>query len=214
MQIGRPEQDSRTFWGLDPSTNTGLVITNAQGEVLESVNVSSEPRDAPTAAAKAAKQQGPLRHPVKRMGMLTEKLRGFVIKHGRPSLVAIEDFGFTPKQGMDSIITTCFVGYEYRAFLYSLGISYIEIPPTSLKKFCGANKKEEILREVYARWGFRAGTNDQADAYVLSRIVLAAAGLIPPTNADQRAVLKKLNDDEFIATHVPADAAPGIFQKE
>lgn len=51
-----------------------------------------------------------------------------------------------------------------------------EIAPTALKKFAtgsGAAKKEQVMLEVFKRWGYSAPDNNCADAYALARFARA-----------------------------------------
>jgi hypothetical protein len=66
------------------------------------------------------------------------------------------------------------------------GLNWLEVPPTSLKKFAcgtaklpsGAKGKKEIIRNVRERWGFETSNHNIADAYVLARFGLGKDGVV------------------------------------
>ncbi len=207
-----PARVVNQVWGIDPSTDTGLIIMGAGAEVIHATNIQFDPRDKPSAEDRKAKKKGALRHPIDRALLYRSALLGGIERYGRPDLVVLEDFGFTRTQGVDTIITQCFIGFVLRQVLRELGIPYIEIPPTTLKKYIGASKKEEVMMKVLARWGYESRSNDQADAYVLARIGLHVAGVTKPL-AVETSALAKLFDDEIIVTHVPPALLAGLSKK-
>lgn len=68
------------------------------------------------------------------------------------------------------------IGHTIRFSAAVIGVPFIEIPPTSLKKFVTGSgkgsKKEKIMLEVYKRWGYE-GTNDECDAFAVAMFFLA-----------------------------------------
>lgn len=208
-----PPQMAQVIWGLDPSTNTGLIIMDAgSAEVLHACNIQTDPREKPTKQQREAKKQGKLVHPIERVKWYAEQLEALRLKYGEPALIVIEDYGFAAsRQSVDTIITQCYVGFVLRDWARSHGIPYIEIPPTTLKSFVGAAKKEQVMMLVLKRWGHTSKTNDQADAYVLAQIGRHAMGIVAG-RAEDRKALAKLKDDEVIQTYVPPELVPGIYQ--
>lgn len=200
----------QTIWGIDPSTNTGVIILDSKGGLVAEKQLQHGNRENPTKEQRAAKQQGRLRHPIDRCNHFGTELEALRLEYGLPHLVVIEDFGFAMRQSIDTIITQCWVGYVIRATLRAWGVPYIEIPPTTGKAFCGAAKKEAVMMQVLKTWGHTSKTNDQADAYVMARIGLAALGFATTTKEQSKA-LAKLKDDEVITTHVPAGLLRGLF---
>jgi Holliday junction resolvasome RuvABC endonuclease subunit len=207
-----PAKAASVIWGLDPSTNTGLVIMDSHTEqVIHACNIQLDPRERPTKDQRAAKVPGRLVHPVERVRWYGDQLRILLAKFGAPALIVIEDYGFAPsRQSVDTIITQCYVGFVLRDWCRSNGVPYIEIPPTTLKSFVGASKKEQVMMLVLKRWGHTSKTNDQADAYVLAQIGRHAMGLVAST-AEERKALLKLKDDEVISTYVPPGLVPGLY---
>lgn len=71
----------------------------------------------------------------------------------------------------------------------------LQVPPTVLKKFVtgkGNAKKQEMLLEVYKRWGADLSDDNAADAYGLALI----AGKHHKTQADQE-LIKKIHSGDY-----------------
>lgn len=65
------------------------------------------------------------------------------------------------------------LGGVIRILLHELEIPHIEIAPPSLKKFAtgkGSAKKDQVVLNVYKRWGVECNNDNEADAYVLARM--------------------------------------------
>lgn len=72
------------------------------------------------------------------------------------------------------------LGGVIRVMLTEVGIKWIEVNPSLVKKFAtgrGNAKKEEIAIAIYKRWGREFLSNDEADAFVLAVIGQALVGL-------------------------------------
>jgi len=181
-------------------------------DVLHACNIQTDPREKPTKQQREAKKQGKLVHPIERAKWYADQLDGLLLTFGSPDLIVIEDYGFAAtRQSVDTIITQCYVGFVLRDWARRQGIPYIEIPPTTLKSFVGAAKKEQVMMLVLKRWGHTSKTNDQADAYVLAQIGRHVMGLVTG-KAEDRKALAKLKDDEVIQTYVPPELVPGLYQ--
>ena len=86
-------------------------------------------------------------------------------------LVCLEGYSFG-SQGR-AVFNIGELGGVIRCMLYDKGIEWVEVAPSTLKKFaCGKGnvKKDQIALHVYKRWGYTAPDNNVADAYVLARI--------------------------------------------
>ena len=93
--------------------------------------------------------------------------------------VAMEGYAFTAQLGhmagelggmVKMTLSDCFPRHE-------MGKRPLQVPPTSLKKFVtgrGNAKKQEMLLEVYKRWGVELRDDNAADAFGLAKI---ASGL-------------------------------------
>lgn len=110
------------------------------------------------------------------------------------TLVIIEDFSFSSKGS--SLFQIAGLGYLVRHWLWEHGIKFLLVPPTMVKKFCtgtGTAQKSLILKEVYKRWNVDLTDDNEADAYVLSRIGRAYLGWDKDLTAFQRDVIDKMN---------------------
>lgn len=207
---GSPAKEPTVVWGVDPSTNTGLVIMDGAGKLIHSCNLVVDPRYKVTAQQKAeGKKLGTIRNPVERASEIGAMLMSLADKYGYPAVAILEDYGFTKVQSVDSIVTQCYVGFVIRRLFWNNRVPVIEIPPTTLKKFIGANKKDEVMMKVFKRWGFEARTNDQADAYALARAGLQLIGDVPMTKED-KVTFAKMKNDEVLCEYVPPALLVGL----
>jgi crossover junction endodeoxyribonuclease RuvC len=83
--------------------------------------------------------------------------------------------------GVDLVIIEgySFAGKFNRMRLYKEGLPFVEVPPTSLKKFVtgkGNVKKDLMLLSVYKRWGYDTEDDNEADAYGLAQFGRALLG--------------------------------------
>lgn len=95
----------------------------------------------------------------------------------KPDFVVLEGYGFSQS---GSIITLAEIGSVVRFLFWQEGITYFDVPPTSLKKFVagkGNATKDQMVLSVFKRFGYSADTNDIADAIGLGMFGLCAAGL-------------------------------------
>lgn len=71
----------------------------------------------------------------------------------------------------------------------------LQIPPMTLKKYAagkGNAKKQEMLMQIYKRWGIEFSDDNAADSYALARL---AAGL--HIDAVEKAVVEQIKDVKF-----------------
>lgn len=71
----------------------------------------------------------------------------------------------------------------------------MQVPPMTLKKFAsgkGNSKKQEMLLQMYKRWGIEFSDDNAADAYALARL---ARGV--PINAVENAVILQMKDPKY-----------------
>ena len=88
-----------------------------------------------------------------------------------------------------------FLHYSLREDLLHCGVRCVVCPPTTLKKFVtgsGAAKKDQMLLEVFKRWGYSAGNDNEADAIGLCIIGACILGHVQPTTQQQREVIEML----------------------
>lgn len=147
--------ENMRFAGIDPSTSgTGLVILDHEGNVIEAVSL------------KAIKNND---DDPKRFRDLANRIR----KHLNPSTdrVLIEGFSYGSKgQGVSVMYG---VGWLIRDMLNEHGFKWLEIPPTTLKKFIsgkGNAAKPALVKPSKDKWEFESESNDIIDANGLARI--------------------------------------------
>lgn len=71
----------------------------------------------------------------------------------------------------------------------------LQIPPMTLKKYAtgkGTAKKQEMLMQMFKRWGVEFNDDNAADSYALARL---AAGIA--TDAVEKAVVEQIKDPKY-----------------
>ncbi|UED72118.1 crossover junction endodeoxyribonuclease RuvC [Brevibacillus sp. HD3.3A] len=139
------------FVGIDPSTATGFVVIDENGQVVEETEIVRKGED-----------------PARMISLIDDVIR--LVQHG--DYVAIEGFGFASQQA----IQMGGIGWGIRMALHRRGINYVEPAPNAVKKFCGSKgnaKKEHVSVEVYKRWGFEHRSNNVVDAFVIAHLCRA-----------------------------------------
>lgn len=157
------------FVGIDPSLRTGFVALSPYGEVIEMKEIERDGDD-------------PAR--------MSDLIQAVVDAVHKTDFVAIEGFGYASQKGF----LLGGIGWGIRIELYRRGIPYVDVAPSLLKKFAGAKgnaKKEQVVLEVYKRWGFEHDSNNVTDAYVLAQIARARGTGIELTKF-QKDVLDKI----------------------
>jgi Holliday junction resolvasome RuvABC endonuclease subunit len=79
--------------------------------------------------------------------------------------------------------------------LLKQGVLPLQIPPMTLKKYAtgkGTAKKQEMLLQIYKRWGVEFNDDNAADAYSLARLASGAA-----IDAIERETQEKIKDPKF-----------------
>jgi Holliday junction resolvasome RuvABC endonuclease subunit len=88
-----------------------------------------------------------------------------------PAFVAIEDYAYC--KNVKSFVTLVEVGTVIRMALRELGISWVEVRPTVLKKWTTGNghaRKDQMALAVKQRWGFESVSHDIVDAFALAQM--------------------------------------------
>lgn len=173
---------SVTVLGIDPSLNsTGLCWGYGPNDRnTDRLHYSPETGETKTVIGR-----------VNRLNNLTFQLEEF-LDYNKPDYVMIEQYAYSKTNGGEHLAE---FGGILRCRLADITDQIVEVGPTQLKKFAlgkSSGKKEQILMNVYKRWGVECETSDEADAYVLYRIGLCYAGICEPENQAQREVLAKL----------------------
>lgn len=71
----------------------------------------------------------------------------------------------------------------------------LQIPPMTLKKYAagkGNAKKQEMLMQIYKRWGIEFNDDNAADSYALARL---ASGSV--TGEIEKAIVEQIKDDKY-----------------
>jgi crossover junction endodeoxyribonuclease RuvC len=153
--------------GVDVSTKTGLVVLDSAGEVRDSRELSLSPIPANSGP-------GPR---IQRLMALRNSLRECFPSLPRLRLVAIEGYSFASRFNNVFLVE---LGCAVRCMLYESGIPFVEVSPSSVKKFAtglGRGDKSLVRVGVYKRWRFEHPSDNVVDAYVLARIASAACGV-------------------------------------
>lgn len=96
---------------------------------------------------------------------------GSTLKAWEPEFVAIEDYAYV--RNVDAFVTLVEVGTVVRMTLHQLGIPWVDVPPTVLKKWTtgkGNAKKEDMATAVKARWQYASHSHDIVDAFALAQM--------------------------------------------
>jgi crossover junction endodeoxyribonuclease RuvC len=105
-----------------------------------------------------------------RLHKILHEILGLVVER-EIECVVMEDFSFASKGR--GIFQIGGLGYIVRYFLWNNGMPFYLVAPSQLKKFAtgkGNSDKSIIIKEIYRKWGADINDDNQADAYVLSRI--------------------------------------------
>lgn len=150
------------FVGIDPSTKTGFVALDGDGQVVRAKELTGVGKEDP-----------------KRMVTLINE----VVSHFQPGdIVCIEGFPFDTQRAM-------FAGgihHGIRNELFKRKMDYYEAAPNAVKKFVGVTgwegepgskkrltgpqKKRAVMKAVYEHFGFEHKSDNVVDAYILAQI--------------------------------------------
>ncbi len=178
---------SVTVLGIDPSlSNTGLCWGNDESADHNKRCLTYKPA------------KGECADVVGRIGRLNALISevDFWLKDIMPDVVMIEGYAYGKTSGGEMLAE---FGGMLRCRLFTSTPDIKEVTPGQLKKFAigkGVGKKEQILLQVYKRWGVECANADEADAYVLYRIGLCYAGICESENAAQASVVDGLKGVE------------------
>jgi crossover junction endodeoxyribonuclease RuvC len=140
-------------YGIDPSTKTGLVGLDEQGNVIEQRELELE--------------TGMNSSPAE----LWEYAERIVRSIPDEANVMIEGFSFgSSGQGVS---TQYGIGFAIRFHLHNRGIQFVEATPSQVKKFAsgkGTIDKANMVLPIYKKWGFEHDSDNVRDAFVLAQI--------------------------------------------
>lgn len=165
--------------GIDPSTKTGLAILKLEGteiEVLAAREITS-------------KKKG-----IEKAFQISDSVQ-IALSEMRPDKVMIEGYVIT---NYGTNIAALETAVMIRHHLLRMGLSYIEVSPTTLKKFVTGKGnfkgKEIMISEVHRRWGYSTASDNIADALGLAYVGVALAGCLamPKRNMEALEVLANI----------------------
>lgn len=138
------------FVGIDPSSETGIVILSDIGEVLQAREVVGKGKDP------------------KRMVELIDDILAHLLPDDH---ICIEGFSYGSKG--KGISFQFGLGHGIRNAMYRQGLSYTDVSPSAVKKFAtgkGNTKKENMIMPIYRKWGFEHESDNVRDAFVIAQI--------------------------------------------
>lgn len=150
------------FVGIDPSTKTGFVALDVNGQVLRAKELTGVGSKDP-----------------KRMRTMIDDVMEHVKKN---DLIVIEGFGYASQQAVQN----GGIGWGIRMMLDRFGFSYYDVAPNAVKKFVdvsgwvgevgqkrrlkGPEKKKAVMKAVEEHYGFTHKSDNVVDAYIMARI--------------------------------------------
>lgn len=187
------DRSSVVVIGIDPSlTATGVCVV----------------RDGKEALTKSF-GTGPGEPMPARLAYIRRVLLDYVVPE-RPALVAMESETF----GQQSQSATAAVQWTYQLALWETVqtgplrfgpvFRFLSVNPAHVKKWLGAKKKDEVLLQIFKRYGREFKDDNEADAYAIAMIGAAflpyemTGSAWPETTKPQREVLEKLRQTGLV----------------
>lgn len=141
------------YVGIDPSTKTGIVVLDENGNVEEQIEIVLE-----NGILSSAEQ-------------LQDYGREIANYANTPDVVCIEGFSFGSKG--KAVSTQYGIGFAIRFALRDMGIKFIVPTPGQVKKFAtgsGSSSKDNMVLPIFKKWGFEHDSDNVRDAFVLAQI--------------------------------------------
>jgi crossover junction endodeoxyribonuclease RuvC len=116
------------------------------------------------------------------------------ITEWQPDVIVIEGYSLNMKNA-SSVIPLVELGGLLRFCLKLDGLSWADPRASELKRFVtgkGNSDKDQVMLQVYKRWGFEPASNDIADAYGLAVMGLAYKGLLTNLTTIQNEVVGEM----------------------
>lgn len=107
----------------------------------------------------------------------------------RPVVAVIEGYSFGSKGR--AVFNIGEAGGVVRLLLHDLCVPFAEVPPTTLKLFAtgkGNSDKDAMIEAAIRRFGFEGHGNDEADAWLLVKMLETAYGDGGTNDAQRRAI--------------------------
>jgi crossover junction endodeoxyribonuclease RuvC len=137
--------------GLDPATCTGLALVGEDEDRGKTIHIK--------------KERGFLR-----LQLIANEVSE-TLHTWDPLFVAVEGYAYV--RNVSSFVTLVEIGTAIRIALKQMDMSWVEVPPTVLKKWTtgrGNATKDEMALAVNQRWGFHSHSHDIVDAIALAQM--------------------------------------------
>lgn len=161
------------YVGIDPSTKTGVVILDKNGEVIAAEEVEVKKKKDP-----------------ERMHSLISKVYSYLREGDQ---VCIEDFAYSQSNKMALLGG---IGWGIRLKMLEGKIDYAEVSTGQLKNFVGEKgncSKESLIIPLYRLYEFEHKSDNVRDAYILAQIARSLQENIELYEYQEK-VLKKVNE--------------------
>ncbi|MEK5058616.1 hypothetical protein BK126_03115 [Paenibacillus sp. FSL H7-0326] len=139
------------YVGIDPSSKTGMVLLDRNGNYLDGFEITSSEEDTT---------------------VQIDQIIDEIFNNLEPNdVIAIEGFSYNSKGR--SIDYQFGLGHAIRLELYRQNIKWIEVAPTQVKKYAsgkGNASKENMIIPILRHWSFEHNSNNVRDAFVLAHI--------------------------------------------
>lgn len=167
--------------GIDPSlSSTGICTMDENGNILSTLAINSD--------FTGAKRL----HDIKRQ-IIPEVL--YSKSEEEEKVIAfIEGYSFGSKNGGEALGE---LGGTIRLMLYEQGIEFIDVPPTTLKKYVlgiGKGDKVAMAIGVIKTWGVDFPTTDQTDAFALAMFGRGYLGLVNNLTAFRKDAIEAIKN--------------------
>jgi crossover junction endodeoxyribonuclease RuvC len=164
--------------GIDPSlTSTGICIMEKSGKLLSTLAINSGFSG------------------MKRLHDIKEQLSQEMNRYPRFKVtVFIESYSFGSQNGREALGE---LGGMIRLILYEEGIEFVDVAPTSLKKYAtgiGKGDKVAMAIGVIKTWGVDFPTTDQTDAYALCQFGRGYLGLVDDLTVFRKEVIDAIKN--------------------
>ncbi len=131
---------------------------------------------------------------VERLGYLQDEVLDCLPTHLGVTLVVIEGYSYGSKGR--ALFQIGELGGVIRLGLHRLGVPWVEVPPTCLKKYAtgkGNATKDEVIQQAVVRSGHTFQDNNAADAWWLWLMATDHYSTLPrPMPAENRKALDKI----------------------
>jgi Holliday junction resolvasome RuvABC endonuclease subunit len=98
---------------------------------------------------------------------------GQTLDNWKPNRAVIENYAVGMKTSPNTIILQVSIGTVVRAALYNRGIPWLEVRPSTLKKWTtgkGDAKKPDMALAAKEKWGFNSPSDDVVDGFALAQM--------------------------------------------